>query len=99
MSAALIPEGLEPIGVWDANTPDWPRGPFRDRSEWIRQHVGNPNMIYRVTFYLLDTPFAVVDRFAADGNGFKWAENGEAVTETVFAPLGELPPDRLLRQP
>lgn len=96
MTTPLVPDGLEPLAVWDATSPEWTRGPFRQRAEWVSRHVGNPVLIYRVAIYLIDAPFAVVDQFVPDGGGFKWAQDGEPVTETVFVPLSELPPAHLL---
>lgn len=93
----LIPQGLEPIAVWDANEPGWHAGPWRDRAAWVGEHVGDTVYIYRVGFYLLDTAFAVVSRFVPGERGSKRAEDGEPVTEDVIVPLAELPPERLLR--
>lgn len=99
MSTALVPEGLEPLGVWDANIPEYRRGPWRERAEWLGKHIGSPDFITRAAFYLLDAPFAVVDRFVVNSDGLKHAEDGEPVTETVFAPLAGLPPAHLLGHP
>lgn len=100
VTAVLVPAGLEPLGVWDATTAEWARGPWYERAEWADGHLGDANFVYRAEFYLLDAPFAIVRRYAADGDGHKWAADGEVVTEPpVVVPLGELPPAHLLRQP
>lgn len=97
---AVIPEGLEPLGVWDAgdplnNQPDVPR--WLESAEWAGEHIPQPNATYRVDFYLADAPFAVVHRYKLNENGRKYQVNGEPVREDpAIMPLAELPPDRLL---
>lgn len=92
-----IPEGLEPLAVWDPREPGYRDGPWRNRAAWAGEHIGDTKYIYRVEFYLLDTAFAVVSRFIPDDSGHKWASDGKPVTETVFVPLTGLPPAHLLR--
>lgn len=90
-------EGLEPLAIWDASNPGWILGPWRERAEWVEEHLGSADFIYRTEFYLIDTPFAVVSRFVKNGDGRKWAKNGEAVTETGTVLLTGLPPEHLLK--
>lgn len=91
-----IPEGLEPLAVWDARENGL--GHYIERAEWVERHLGDPRFIYRAEFYLIDAPFAVVHKFARNGDGRKWAANGEPVTKPpVTVPLTELPPTHLLR--
>lgn len=105
---AAIPDGLEPVAVWDArdplnSQPDVPR--WLESAEWAKAHIPRVNDTYRVEFYLLDTPFAVVHRFAVNAEGLKYAighlarlDNREPATEPpVIVPLAELPPEHLLR--
>ena len=58
---------------------------------------------YRIEFYLLDAPFAVVHKYALDDNeGFKYLDlaTGEAAVEPpVLVPLAELPPAHLCGEP
>ena len=103
MAVSVIPEGLEPLAVWDAG-PGWVDGLVDERIAWARQHILRVNDTYRVEFYLIDAPFAVVHRFKLDANGRKYAlgeysfiSDGEpAREEPVVVPLGGLPPARLL---
>lgn len=100
--STLIPEGLEdlePLAIWDANTPDWIRGPWRERAEWVDEHLGETRYIYRAEFYLIDVPFAVVGRFVPDHGGLKWISGDKPVTETVTVPLTDLPPAHLMGKP
>lgn len=101
---ALIPEGLEPLAVWDVRAADWRStlpGGAPGMTLWIWDHLGgNPSTIHRVEFYLPDTPFAVVYRYELEGEGFKYLDLAtmEAATEPpVIVPLAELPPEHLLK--
>jgi hypothetical protein len=93
---AVIPEGLEPLAVWDAHDP----GPWRERTEWVDGQLGGrANLTYRIDFYLLDAPFAAVHRYRLDDSGHKFAKapDGEIATEPpVIVPLAELPPAHLM---
>jgi hypothetical protein len=92
-----IPEGLEPLAVWDSTEPGWCDEHWRERTEWAVLHL-DAEFTYRAEFYLIDAPFAVVHKFARNGDGRKWAANGEAMTEPpAILPLTELPPAHLVR--
>lgn len=81
---AIIPEGLEPLAVWDASSPGYMDGPWRERAAWTGERLGDTTYIYRVEFYVIDTAFAVVGRFIPNGDGRKQARAGGPLTETVF---------------
>lgn len=103
-----IPEGLEPLGVWDARERHYGLGrgwgigltcatPLRDMREWAARHIERVNETYRAEFYLLDTPFAVLYRYQRDKAGFLVMRRGEIAEEPpVIVPLAELPPAHLL---
>lgn len=99
---AAIPEGLEPVGVWDAG-PGWVDDLVNERIAWARQHIERVNDTWRVEFYA-DPPRAIVHRFKVNAEGRKYAighqsfiTNGEpAREEPVIVPLAALPPARLL---
>ena len=96
--AAAIPEGLEPLGVWDA-------GSIRDLTpeqhvevcRWHERYIGRLNDTYRVEFHD-GPPRALVYRFAVNADGRKY-QDGEDIAreEPVIVPLAGLPPERLLR--
>lgn len=96
---AVIPEGLEPLGVWDTRTVDnawWYH--WKTAVTWANRHIPRAGDTYRAEFYLIDAPFAVICRFKRDENGFKYQQDGEIATEPpVIVPLTELPPAHLLR--
>jgi hypothetical protein len=93
---AVIPEGLEPAAVWDVRGD---RGPWLRRAvpetpeaarmieaaQWVCRNITPAANVYRVDFYALDAPFAVVHRFEAEG--------------PVVVLLDGLPPAHLLRCP
>lgn len=102
---ALIPEGLEPLAVWDpVRCHDWSHGWTESMlyrlDDWMRDNLGRHRDIYRIDFYLLDAPFAVARRYKRNGDGFKYqdAETGKiAVDAPAVVPLAELPPEHLLK--
>jgi hypothetical protein len=102
-----IPEGMEPLAVWDAGDPEWRDGIFSERFFWLS---GSSPIVHvyrtqRIEFYLLDAPFAVVHRYALtdggekyQGGDYMYQEDGSPVMEPpVIVPLAELPPEHLLR--
>lgn len=106
MSGATVPEGLEPLGVWDAgNMCEY--GFLRttvERAAWAARHLGDPQFIRRVEFHRLGigdraAPAAVVHRYACNADGFKYnSPDGKTViVPPVIVPLAELPPEHLLR--
>ena len=106
---ALIPEGLEPLAVWDTRDIDglWRCGGdicmLGEATRWANAHIREATRTYRVEFYLLDSPFAVLYRYKVDDDGRKFAlePGGDALTEEepVVQMLGELPPAHLLSRP
>jgi hypothetical protein len=103
VSTVVIPEGLEPLAVWDTRTVDNPWWYcWRSAVEWARENIPDAIVVYRVEFYLLDAPFAVLHRYAVNADGRKYQDpetDSVALDEPVIVPLGELPPAHLLRTP
>lgn len=100
---AVIPEGLEPLAVWDGRARDWWRGwterQLLELDDWLQGNLGlRGRYACRVEFYLLDAAFAIVTAYKRDECGFKYQENGRiAVEPPVIVPLAALPPAHLLR--
>lgn len=98
---AFIPEGLEPLGVWDCgdrSSAYWTAG-WQETSAWAQAHIHGAVWTTRVEFYLLDAAFAVVHRLAVGENGKPYMdpETGEAAMDApAVVPLAELPPAHLL---
>ena len=102
---AVVPDGLEPLAVWDARDCT---GPWRvttggeefyrsfDAACWMVGHVERARDVVRIEFYLFDAPFAVAHRVT--GRFELDRATGEPEQEPpVIVPLAELPPARLLR--
>lgn len=96
---AVIPEGLEPIAVWDAG-PGWIDDVVNEKIAWARRHISRASRAYRVEFYALaDGPYALVHRFAENGDGHVYTDRatGEPAREApAVEDLAELPPPHLL---
>ncbi len=97
----VIPDGLEPLAVWDCNDRDgtWWTDGTPERIKWAKANVPRVNDTIRLDFYLLAAPFAVAYRIKSDVRG-KLAQlpTGEPMLdEPVIVPLDELPPERLLK--
>lgn len=92
-----IPDGLEPLGVWDLTHGTLFKGDdnweqlFLDACFWWADHLDDDGSIGRVEFYLIDAPFAVVYRHDATGK--------IATEPPVIVPLDQLPPPHLLGTP
>jgi hypothetical protein len=107
----VIPEGLEPLAVWDvdARTGPWagrvPPGEAFCRSFdaacWLVGQIERARDAVRIEFYLYDAPFMVAYRIASDKRGklYDPATCGPLLDEPVIVPLAELPPEHLLRTP
>lgn len=106
---AAIPEGLEPLAVWDVRERlgpwrEWTNGGEEtddsvDAVLWAMCNLAPSRNIYRIEFYLLDCPLAVVHRWklGEDGRKFALEPGGEGVTEApAVQMLAELPPAHLL---
>jgi hypothetical protein len=99
----MQPEVPTPLGVWDVNDGEdsayWAH--WREISRWAVAHFPNrASDVYRAEFYLIDTPFAVLFRYAEDDHGRHYTDpaTGEvARTEPVTMTLSELPPGHLLQ--
>ncbi len=96
----LLPEGLEPLGVWDVDE-SWGawRRHLREAGPWARDHIRDSNRTVRAEFYLLDAPLAVVYRLAEDSSGRLIWRDGPVCEEPAVEVLDELPPAHLLRLP
>lgn len=100
MTAPAIPDGLEPLAVWDVRSDAWFDRYFLERAKWATGHIERSCDTYRAEFYLLDAPFARLHCYRRNPDGFKHGDpaTGEPVTEPpVIVPLAELPPAHLLR--
>lgn len=90
---------VAPLATWDAEAKpgfhDWPH--WREASEWVTDHGLEPVYIYRIEFYLVDTPFAKVFRYATENSNILYdaAANGPARLDPVIVVLPELPPPHL----
>lgn len=91
------------LGVWDTRLPNyWGVGSaagVAEASVWAQTHIEGSKHTYRIEFYLLDTPFADLYRYAQrDGHPYTDPATNEPATEQpVRQILGELPPAHLLR--
>lgn len=101
--------GIKPLAVWDVKHESWFRQNWMGRRDWLRAQELPANQIYRIEFYLLDTPFARLFRYALNQDGRKhWIDAhtpGQphdheachvAMLEPLDVPLPELPPSELL---
>ncbi|HEY2075193.1 MAG TPA: hypothetical protein VGH53_02550 [Streptosporangiaceae bacterium] len=109
MTATAL-ESLEPLAVWDTHRGQGPWRAVSDEErridlmieayEWARPHIERTADTFRVEFYLLDAPFAVIYRHRR-GQGARLAWNPETrrpyEEEPAVVPLAELPPEHLLR--
>jgi hypothetical protein len=91
----------EPLATWDTRdhgSPWWGDHPI-EISKWAVAHIADANSTYRVEFFLVDAPFAVVCRYTRNDHGhcFTDPETGDiARDEPVVQVLDELPPTHLL---
>lgn len=91
-----------PLAVWDASAAlMWCSSAEQllERTAWAREHIPDVNRVYRVDFYLIDAPFAVLYRYRENTDGHIYydpATDGPAKDEPVTVILGELPPAHLL---
>ena len=96
---ALIPEGLEPLAVFDPR--EWPYrygdGEVGQITWWMAKHLRGSNAWYadRVEIYMLDSPLAVVHRYERNEDGRAIAPLAEE--PPVVVTLAELPPEHLLK--
>ena len=105
MSTLVIPEGLEPLAVWDCNGPGgpWHSGDHDvmwEASDWAVRNIPYANSTYRVEFYVFDVLFAVVYRYARNADGkviIDLGTCGPVKEEPAIVPLAGLPPAYLLR--
>lgn len=99
-----IPEGLEPLAVWDAGAPGWVDANVAEKIAWATAHIERVNDTYRVEFHRLEiggrsAPLAVVHRYKRNADGYKYQdpETDSIATEPpVIVPLAEPPPAHLL---
>ena len=94
---------MTPLAAWGATEPDvgwarwhsWPR--WREAEKWALERglIGDGLPIYRIEFYLIDTPFARLFGFARNDNGHLFtdpATGKAALAKPVDVVLDELPP-------
>jgi hypothetical protein len=91
----------EPLGVWDvshiAKWQSW----MAEANDWAQRHIQDANATYRVEFFLVDAPFAVVWRYERNEHGRRYRDevtSEPARAEPVVQMLGELPPAHLLER-
>lgn len=91
-----------PLAVWDSSRMDdglfWQH--WQETHVWAGEHISDVDSTYRVEFFLVDAPFAVVWRYKLnpDGRVYLDPETGDtAKAEPVV--LDELPPAHLLGRP
>src|SRR6202012_4650582 len=96
-----IPEGLEPLAVWESAGPDsWADGAPRLPRAGSLNAVARPRIsthrLTRIEFYRADTAFAVLYRVREIPGAVSWyvPPNAEepAAEPPVIVPLAELPP-------
>jgi hypothetical protein len=98
MSTETLPA---PVAVWDAKDrpENWTDGHTQQMAWWMQTCMtGYARDAYRVEFYMLDAPFAIVHTFRCNGDGQRYADpaaDGPAVNEPVTVMLSELPPGHL----
>lgn len=87
------------VGYWDCNDPDWTEDAVRmlERCNWCVTVLGKATRTYRIEFFVVDAPFAVVFRYSQDpctGKMYRDAATGEiAKDEPVICLLDSLPPE------
>ena len=99
MDDVTIPDGLEPVAVWDTGY-RWCDDDVNEKIAWARQHIDRVNDTWKVEFYATEPPHAIVHRFKRNDNGRKHVDpltGNIACDPPVIVPLGELPPAHLLR--
>jgi hypothetical protein len=104
MADVSIPDGLEPIAVWDPAAYDWYASPetCEQRVAWARRHMPRPGDTTYAEFHLIDAPFMVLHHVKRNASGRIYLDPGTgqvALEPPVIVPLGELPPAHLLRTP
>lgn len=90
-----------PFGIWDARTEEcWYALKTQQRIAWAKAHIPDADTTYRIEFFLVDAPFAVVYRYAAKDPWtlqYQLSVLRDATTdEPVVVPLAELPPPEIL---
>lgn len=95
-----IPPVSAAAGVWDARLARW-TCPLRERRvDWAYAHLPDVDRAWRAEFFLIDTPFAVLYRYAENADGRRWIDpdtREAAQDDPLVVPLAELPPPELLK--
>jgi hypothetical protein len=86
------PLKIFPLAVWDARDTEWPRTHARGAYAWAIDKIPELGRTYRIEFYKVDMPFAIVSRYALDAP----ATITHALDAPVTIPLDELPPEHLM---
>jgi hypothetical protein len=100
MAPTAAPPEAEPLAVWDTRdhgSPWWDH--LIEGSKWATAHIAEAESTYRVEFYLVDAPFAVLNRHQRDEGGrLRWnpETNYPFCREPVVQMLDELPPAHLM---
>jgi hypothetical protein len=96
-----IPHFLKPVAIWDARERNWRRSEhFRERTRWAQSHIPECMSTYRIEFYLIDAPCALVYRYQRDDEGHiihDEATSSPVKLDPVFLALESLPPARTMR--
>lgn len=101
VGAEVTTVAAAPLAVWDVSgnpnrfhgSPHW-----REASLWAKDHGLEPDHAYRIEFYLVDTAFAKVFRYALNSTGHRFLDptmDRAAAEEPVMVLLSELPPAHL----
>ena len=93
------PDGPAPIAAWDPNDPcNVYRSHLEEAAAWARENLPRSSDTVLVEFYLIDAPFAVVQRIRRDGDGKICVdrETGTVLEPPATVMLADLPPAHLL---
>jgi hypothetical protein len=96
----------DPLAVWDTRGDgalwnSFTDGRFTQATTWAARHIQEPRITFRIEFYLIDAPFAVVYRYIRDEEDRLMhdpATGRPRATEPVIQMLDELPPAHLMRR-
>jgi len=98
LSPTKVQDGF--VGYWDCREKSWSRDAVRmlERSNWCVAVLGrSAHDTYRVEFFVVDAPFAIVFRYRRDpctNRHYRDVSTGEIATEEpVICSLDSLPPE------
>jgi hypothetical protein len=99
---------IDPIDVWDTRDAEsqWNRWggqspDFMENLEWAMENIGDLNSCYRIEFYIFDTAFCVVFRYAEfNGRLVHFPPTGKPVKcDPVMQFISSLPPSTSFVRP